>query len=312
MDRRWVHHAEIALACRQVFRRLLPPQGWNAAKQLQGFVNSSLTLTGKEQAASAGAFVAEQYPTLTKVYSSDLKRAADTAAAVASACRLERPTLDSRLREVNLGCVQGQSWVQVQEQLDPAVDAFHQDCRVPIPGGESNVAKYARITAALADIARAHAGETVAVVAHGGVVRDIQRAALGKPLHQHITGRIPNACISEFSLEPHAEPKCMPVKDPVTYSDVVPHGVAMCRQAYAARGHVQPTDTGNARVHGVDVLAPTPDLEAVVIPLSAEQMTAEGGGSEAGAAVVEHSALARLGAFTCVSFGLTKHLVTVT
>lgn len=73
---------------------------WNATGQYQGQVDIPLNATGREQATAAAVRLAELRP--THLFSSDLSRAVQTAAALSSATSLD-VTADARLREINVG-----------------------------------------------------------------------------------------------------------------------------------------------------------------------------------------------------------------
>src|SRR4051812_32703087 len=73
---------------------------WNAARRIQGQTDTSLSALGVEQAAESAPRLAALRPTV--LVSSDLQRAARTAAALAAVSGLT-PTFDPRLRERGFG-----------------------------------------------------------------------------------------------------------------------------------------------------------------------------------------------------------------
>ena len=101
---------------------------------------------------------------LAAVYTSDLRRAAETAEIVATALGLW-VVPDPRLREIDVGSWQGRT----RADLDGAPW-----------DGESYDEHRARAVAALMSIAATHPGRRVLAVAHGGTLRRIQEAALGE------------------------------------------------------------------------------------------------------------------------------------
>jgi broad specificity phosphatase PhoE len=103
---------------------------------------------------------------IVAVYSSDLRRASETAEIVAAI--LELPLrFDARLREIDVGSWQGRT----RDDLDGAAW-----------DGETWDEHRLRVVGALQSIARSHVDDCVLVVAHGGTLRRAQEAALGEAL----------------------------------------------------------------------------------------------------------------------------------
>ena len=127
-----------------------------------------LSPRGVWQAARLAARLAGQ--PIDAVIASDLARAALTAQPLAAARDIALG-LDPRLRERHFGQFEGHT---VDEIAANWPQDFHQwrarDVGWPIPGGESGTQFIDRVLAALAEIAAAHRGGTVAVVAHGGTL----------------------------------------------------------------------------------------------------------------------------------------------
>jgi probable phosphoglycerate mutase len=119
--------------------------------------------------AEALALRLERRP-LDAVYASDLARAAQTAAALAGPRGLEvQRRVD--LREVFLGDWEEGEFRRRAAVGDPEFLAFVAAGRwEAIPGAESDDALRDRIRGACDEIAAAHAGGSVAVVCHGGVI----------------------------------------------------------------------------------------------------------------------------------------------
>ena len=99
------------------------------------------------------------------VYTSDLRRAAETAEIVAATLGLD-VVADQRLREIDVGSWQGRT----RAELDGA-RMGRRVLRSPSRAGGRR-----RCSA----IATAHPGERVLVVAHGGTLRRVQEAAVGE------------------------------------------------------------------------------------------------------------------------------------
>lgn len=165
----------------------------NAAGILQGQSDSVLTELGRAQAVLLGIAVARRLaasgglPPCPFIYSSDLSRAVDTAAAVVAACsghielKLQQ---DARLRERRLGPFQGRTQDDCQRCYPKAWEAFLREgeafLRDPAQpkeagadanGGIESVSDMrSRAVAVLNEIASTNPQQTTVVVSHGGLV----------------------------------------------------------------------------------------------------------------------------------------------
>jgi probable phosphoglycerate mutase len=150
---------------------------WNAEHRIQGQLDVPLSATGVRQAALLAERLADE--PIGTIYSSDLARAALTAAPLgARAGRAVR--FDARLRERAFGLFEGKTLGEIAERHPAEFERWRaRELDWTIPGGESAQTLLDRVCAALADIVAAHTAETVAVVAHGGVLDVIYRRARG-------------------------------------------------------------------------------------------------------------------------------------
>ncbi|UCD45934.1 MAG: histidine phosphatase family protein [Candidatus Bathyarchaeota archaeon] len=135
-------------------------------ERVGGWYDTSLTDLGREQAEKTGRFLRSAVDsTDVRLFSSDLKRAAETAEIIGR--HLQRPaTPDSRLREMSYGDAEGkpQSWFRDQIKPQPS-DGNRLDHRV-YAGAESRREVAERVGAALTDILEMGALDTV-IVSHG-------------------------------------------------------------------------------------------------------------------------------------------------
>lgn len=142
---------------------------WNAVNRVQGQTDVPLNERGREQARSAAPLIAALRP--DAVVSSDLSRAADTAAALAALTGLPVRT-DPQLRERYYGQWQGLTMTEVSERFP----AEHARWRAgdPDPGCEvetlDDLGK--RVGTAFQAAADAFPGGTVVVATHGGGARE--------------------------------------------------------------------------------------------------------------------------------------------
>jgi broad specificity phosphatase PhoE len=135
---------------------------WNRQLRFQGHADEPLNETGRAQARELASRL--RHEPIAAVYSSDLRRASETAEIVAAIMELPI-VLDRRLREIHVGSWQGRT----RGELDGAAW-----------DGETYDAHRLRVVAALRSIARFHPDDCVLVVAHGGTLRRVQEAALGE------------------------------------------------------------------------------------------------------------------------------------
>ena len=167
---------------------------WNLARRWQGHADRPLTEQGREQAQALAQRL--RHVELDAVYSSDLRRAADTAAEVARAQRLPRIELPE-LREVDVGSWSGLTRAEAEERFPEGVARW----REGFPGwddGETYEEMTERVLGAVLGIARAHEGGRALAVSHGGPIRAIHAAALGLDVHTYRRMRPvePNARLS--------------------------------------------------------------------------------------------------------------------
>jgi broad specificity phosphatase PhoE len=163
---------------------------WNATRRWQGHADRPLTEKGREQARALAERL--RHVELDAVYSSDLRRAADTAAAVSNEV-IELPAL----REVDVGSWSGLTRAEAEERFPDGVARW----REGFPGwddGESYEEMTRRVLGAVLEIARRHEGGRVLVVSHGGPIRALHATALGLDVHTYRRMRPvePNARLS--------------------------------------------------------------------------------------------------------------------
>jgi 2,3-bisphosphoglycerate-dependent phosphoglycerate mutase len=169
---------------------------FNATQRTQGHLDIGLDDTGRWQACRLGAALADAG--VAAVHSSDLARARDTAAEVAAACALPLLT-HADLRERHFGQLEGLSHAEVEERFPEDARRWRQrDLDFQPGGGESLRVFSARCIAAFERLARAHPGQTIAIVAHGGVLDCLYRAANGIGLQQSRTWQLANATINRL------------------------------------------------------------------------------------------------------------------
>jgi broad specificity phosphatase PhoE len=149
---------------------------WNRDLRWQGHSDPPLNERGRRQAKA----LADELDgtTLTAVYSSDLRRASETAEIVAT--RLDLPvTVDAALREIDVGSWEGFTLAELEERVPESVARWEERGDHGWEGGESHDQMAARVHDAVQAIAERHDGEAVLVVTHGGPIRALRALAAG-------------------------------------------------------------------------------------------------------------------------------------
>ena len=171
---------------------------WNADGRIQGHLPTALNARGMRQAeAVASRLAGEAFDAL---YSSDLKRAMQTAQAIGEAAGCDTIP-DARFREWKLGVLEGLTDAEAEARHP---DAYRAYCRLDpdyaIPEGESIRERYRRSTQGAAELAARHPEGRFVVVAHGGVLDDFYRRATGLPLESPRDFKLFNASLNTFQI----------------------------------------------------------------------------------------------------------------
>jgi broad specificity phosphatase PhoE len=111
------------------------------------------------------------------IYSSPRRRALESASLRAAA--VPAVTIDERLREMDFGAFEGLAYRDISARYpETYAEWMTRPTKARFPGGECFTAMTARVREALQGIRRTHAGQTVAIVSHGGVNRIALATAL--------------------------------------------------------------------------------------------------------------------------------------
>ena len=173
---------------------------WNRAMRIQGQLDIGLNTTGRWQARRLALALADEG--LAAVYSSDLARAFDTARGVAEANGV-KVVADPGLRERGFGSFEGSSFVEIESRWPDASARWRRrDLDFAPGGGETLGVFYARCVGAASRIAAAHPGEAIALVAHGGVLDCLYRAASHIALDAPRSWEVGNATINRLLYTP--------------------------------------------------------------------------------------------------------------
>ena len=175
---------------------------WNVDTRIQGQLDIGLNAQGLWQAQRAAQALADD--PLDAIYSSDLERAWVTASTLAQGQARIPPLRPHRgLRERHFGSLQGLTWQEI-ETLHPehASRWRGRDPEWSPPGGESLLQLRERVARTVAELAAAHMGQHIALVAHGGVLDVLYRLATGQETQAPRTWHLGNAAINRLLWTP--------------------------------------------------------------------------------------------------------------
>ncbi|WP_275287183.1 histidine phosphatase family protein [Halomonas elongata] len=175
---------------------------WNLERRYQGHRDIPLLLPDAEpdldrlrEALAEVAFDA--------VHCSDLTRCRQTLAHMLEArvrdgLSTPEARLDARLRELDFGDYEGQTWAELKD--DPGYRAWVDSRgRRTIPGGESADDLWARLSAWLEEVqaeARASGHRRVLAVSHGGAIRELRRRLENADFWDGVVGQAQGRCFT--------------------------------------------------------------------------------------------------------------------
>ena len=172
---------------------------WNRAKRLQGHLDISLNQEGITQANRLGKSLANE--SIDIAYSSDLSRAFDTAQAILAQRSIPH-FIDQSLRERCYGEIQGMTYAQIEAELPDNHRAWHnRDPDFQPKNGESLRQFYQRVEAGMLQIAKAHLGQTILVVAHGGILDCMFRLASGISIEDQMKVDLLNTSLNRLQYD---------------------------------------------------------------------------------------------------------------
>jgi len=175
---------------------------WNASTRIQGHTDIPLNEHGQRQAQLLAQALA-QADKIDTIYSSDLQRAFATAQAMALQTGASLVT-HVGLRERAFGDFEGRSFAQIELELPAQAQLWRTRAPdwTPPGGGESLSVMQQRVLATVNALAQQHLGQQIAVVAHGGVLDLLYRAATQQSLQAPRSWVLGNAVINRLLWTP--------------------------------------------------------------------------------------------------------------
>ena len=164
---------------------------------LRGSLDDALTATGWAQMRAA----VEQGGPWDRLISSPLQRCALFARELAE--RLALPlTLDKDLQELHFGDWEGRSAADLMLTDERGLGLFWADPYSFTPPQGEPVADFsARVLAAVERLQRAHAGERVLLISHGGVMRLLLAQARGLPREQLLQVEVGHGSLFRLAVD---------------------------------------------------------------------------------------------------------------
>lgn len=173
---------------------------WNVDSRLQGHLDIPLNDVGLWQARQAALALADE--PIDAIYSSDLQRAWVTARAIAETTQAPL-TAHQGLRERSFGVLQGHTFEELEaKEPEQAYRWRKRDPAFAPEGGESLIALRERITTTTYALAAQHVGGQIVLVAHGGVLDVLYRAATRQDIQAPRTWQLGNAAINRLLWTP--------------------------------------------------------------------------------------------------------------
>lgn len=191
---------------------------YNATRRMQGQLDTQLSAIGRDQAAAAGQQLLSE--NISRIISSDLSRAHDTAMIIADVLGLEVST-DPRLRETHLGEWQSKTAMEVDQELPGARAAWRHDATWAPPGGESRVAVAVRARPVVEELMASYEdweGRSVLMVAHGGTISALTSSLLDLEVGMYpMLSGLKNTRRSQLTARPRFRPGSRDALDDVSH-----------------------------------------------------------------------------------------------
>jgi alpha-ribazole phosphatase len=152
------------------------------AGRCHGRLDVPLSAEGIAQAKKTAARLARE--NISAVYSSGLRRAIETAHILAEELRRDVTTIGA-LAEIDFGDFEGMTYEDIRQRYPEAFEHWMRNpAEAQFPNGENFTGMARRVNGALDLLLRRHRNESVAIVAHSGVIRLLLGQALSMPNDQ--------------------------------------------------------------------------------------------------------------------------------
>jgi broad specificity phosphatase PhoE len=175
---------------------------WNSERRIQGSLDPELSPRGRRQTDLLVSHLrAHLTPTVAAIYSSPLRRAAQTADQVAATYGI--PVVhEPDLREMSLGTWEGKTVAEIQATYPGCYERWLEDpLAFPAPGGEDLRSFEHRVVGSLERMQHTHPKADLIVVSHGGVIKALLCFALGLDVRYLFRLKQDNTAINQIELD---------------------------------------------------------------------------------------------------------------
>lgn len=171
---------------------------WNHEFRYQGHTDIELSETGLRQAQLLQKRLS--HTKIQAIYSSDLKRAVQTASVIAQPHRIEVIT-DPRLREINFGIWEGLKYSELQARYPDLLKIWREAPHLlEVPQGETFQTMRDRALTCINEITSSPIWGDVVVVTHGGTIAALLCGLLDQPLARMWNYRQDNAAVNILAI----------------------------------------------------------------------------------------------------------------
>jgi len=172
---------------------------WNRDGRIQGWADTPLSEVGREQARELAATLVER--PIGAIYSSDLRRAYETAETLARQLGLQVRTTPA-LRERHFGDNEGRVAAEVAAELGTRSGTTWHGADDRHPGGESIREVYSRVAAFLDELLQRPPAEEIAIVTSGGPIRFATAYVAREPVETVVWRAVDNCSVTTVEVDP--------------------------------------------------------------------------------------------------------------
>lgn len=170
---------------------------WNEDKRYIGSTDLGLTDRGLAQAKAASGYLAKE--SIPKIYTSEFKRARQTANIIAEPHNAEVFVLPD-LNEIDFGKWEGLTFEQIEDGWPDFVSRWLANEEGYPPDGESIIGFYERAKSAIEQVINKESEGTIVIVAHAGTIKLILCNLLGLSVQDIWKTKQDSASISRVEL----------------------------------------------------------------------------------------------------------------
>jgi alpha-ribazole phosphatase len=167
---------------------------WNAEARYQGHMDTTLNEAGLYQAQKLQERFIKEH--INAIFSSDLKRAVETASIIAKPKNIQ-VQLSPSLRELSFGEWEGLTYKEITVKYGNLIDRWLETPdMITIPGGEPLSSMVTRISQFINNLIKEKPEDSFVLVAHGGPIRTFVAQLNLIPFNKMWSIKIENASIT--------------------------------------------------------------------------------------------------------------------